>query len=178
MKKILLALVVSCAFILSAFAAVNINTATQQELESLDGVGPVKAKAIIDYRKKNGGFKSVDELEKVDGVGEVTLKNMRKDVSISGKSTVVTPATPSKSAQKTKPAKETAAKESKAKETKTKETKTKETKSVGTEKAAAAGKVADSKEVKTEKPATDTKKSEKKATTSKKPAAQSDSKPK
>ncbi len=52
MKKMLLALVTFLSFSLSAMAGVNINTATQAELESLDGIGPVKAQAIIDYRKK------------------------------------------------------------------------------------------------------------------------------
>ena len=118
MKKILIALLASLAFCFNVFAAVNLKTATQQKLESLEGIGPVKAQAIIDYRKKNGGFKSVDDLEKVDGVGEITLKNLRKDVSVSGRTSVATPAAINK---ESKPAKET---------------KAKETKSVGTEKAA------------------------------------------
>ena len=83
MKKILLVLVTFLSFSLSALAGVNINTATQAELETLDGVGPTRAKAIIDYRKKNGNFKSIDELKKVHGVGPTTLKNISKDVSIS-----------------------------------------------------------------------------------------------
>ena len=91
MKKILIALLASLAFSLNALAAVNINTATQQELESLEGIGPVKAQAIVDYRKKNGNFKSVDDLEKVEGVGAITLQNLRKDVAVSGRTTVVAP---------------------------------------------------------------------------------------
>jgi competence protein ComEA len=102
MKKILLALVTFLSFSISAMAGVNINTATQAELESLKGIGPVKAQAIIDYRKKNGNFKSVDELEKVNGVGPATLQNVRNDIAVNGATTVVAkPAT-----TKTSPAKD------------------------------------------------------------------------
>lgn len=138
MKKMLFVLLTFLSFSLSTFAGVNLNTATQAELETIDGIGPVKAQAIIDYRKKNSGFKSVDELEKVDGIGAVTLKRVRKDVSISGKTTAVAPtdSRPSKVMKTTKSAKEAKS----------------DTKSVGTEKAADSGKTADVKVVKVAKP--------------------------
>ncbi|MDP8567004.1 ComEA family DNA-binding protein [Methylophilus aquaticus] len=66
----------------SVYAAVDINTATQSELESLSGIGPSKAQAIIDYRKKNGGYKSLDELEQVQGIGPATLSNLKKDITL------------------------------------------------------------------------------------------------
>src|SRR5919112_2556407 len=53
-----------------AFGAVNVNTATQAELETLNGIGPAKAKAIIDHRTKHGPFKSFEDLDKVSGIGE------------------------------------------------------------------------------------------------------------
>src|ERR1017187_521912 len=82
MKKLLLVLIACFAFAINAFAAVNINTATQADLETIKGVGPAKAKAIIDYRKKNGNFKSVDDLDKVQGFGKKTVDKMRKDINV------------------------------------------------------------------------------------------------
>ncbi|NOT14805.1 MAG: helix-hairpin-helix domain-containing protein [Methylotenera sp.] len=110
MKKMLLLLITLLSLSFNVFAGVNLNTATQAELETLNGIGEVKAKAIIEYRKKNGGFKNVDELEKVDGIGAVTLEKVRKDVSVSGKTTVVVPevksADTAKITKEVKPAKE------------------------------------------------------------------------
>lgn len=68
------------------YAAVNINTATQGELETLQGIGPAKAKAIVDHRKKNGPFKSPGDLEKVNGIGPATMKQLRKDITVGGTS--------------------------------------------------------------------------------------------
>ncbi len=87
MKTFLILVLCWLGLCYSAQAAVNINTANQTELESLPGIGPVKAKAILEYRKKNGGFKSLDELTRVDGIGPVTLKNARNDIVLDASAT-------------------------------------------------------------------------------------------
>jgi comEA protein len=55
---------------------VSINNGTFEELDSLPRIGPVKAQAIIEYRSRIGGFKSLDELKAVKGIGEVTYRNL------------------------------------------------------------------------------------------------------
>jgi competence protein ComEA len=65
-----------------AAGLVNINTADQATLETLPGVGPVTAQAILDWRTENGAFTSVDELLEVDGIGEVTLAELRDLVTV------------------------------------------------------------------------------------------------
>ncbi len=71
---------------LSALASVNINTAGPGELESLPGIGPSKAAAIVDYRVQNGPFGNIDDLDNVPGIGPATLTNLRPLVSTSGES--------------------------------------------------------------------------------------------
>jgi competence protein ComEA len=63
-------------------AMVNINTASESELESLNGVGPVLAAAIIQYRTEHGPFQSVDDLDDVSGIGPVTLEELRPFVTV------------------------------------------------------------------------------------------------
>lgn len=92
MKKILFFIVALFASINMAFAAVNINTASQSELESLQGVGPAKARAIVEDRTKHGPFKSVDDLERVKGFGKKTVDKLRKDLTVNGASSASAPA--------------------------------------------------------------------------------------
>ena len=82
MKKLLIFVTLLFLFSGTAFAAVNLNTATQAELETLQGIGPAKAKAIVEYREKNGAFTSVDDLAKVAGVGPGIIKQIRDAVTV------------------------------------------------------------------------------------------------
>ncbi len=61
---------------------VNINTASQSELEELPGVGPVTARSILDFRAENGAFTSVDELLEVSGIGDATLAELAPFVTL------------------------------------------------------------------------------------------------
>src|SRR5512141_576924 len=92
MKRIIGLFLALLAYAGIALAAVNINSASKEQLESLEGIGPVKAQAIIDYRKKNGSFKTLEDVKKVDGVGDATFEKIRKDISLSGTTKVETPA--------------------------------------------------------------------------------------
>ena len=88
LKKLLFAVVALITSIGMAIAAVNINTATEAELDSLPGVGPTKAKAIVDYRKANGNFKSVEDIKNVKGIGDKTFDDLKGQIAVSGATTV------------------------------------------------------------------------------------------
>ncbi len=60
---------------------VNINTASAVELAELNGIGDAKAKLIIEYREKNGPFKSVDDLRQVKGIGEKMVAKLRPAIT-------------------------------------------------------------------------------------------------
>ncbi|MBA1148308.1 helix-hairpin-helix domain-containing protein [Ectothiorhodospiraceae bacterium WFHF3C12] len=67
---------------LALAAPVNINTADASALQGLDGVGPAKAAAIVDYRDANGPFSSVEDLTAVDGIGEKTVEANRESIVV------------------------------------------------------------------------------------------------
>jgi competence protein ComEA len=92
MQKWVLLIALVFLFTGTAFAAVNINTASQAELESLQGIGPAKAKAIIEHREKSGTFASVDDLAKVSGIGQGTIKQLRDVITVEGEKTTEAPA--------------------------------------------------------------------------------------
>ena len=81
-KLFMAALVIGGLMASSAFAAVNINTATQSELEAVKGLGPAKAQAIISYREAHGSFKSLDELDNVKGFGSASVEKLKGELSV------------------------------------------------------------------------------------------------
>lgn len=83
MKKLMTSMLVAAGlFAFPALAAVNINTATQSELEAVKGLGPSKAKAIITYREANGDFKTLDELDNVKGFGKASIDKLKDELSV------------------------------------------------------------------------------------------------
>ena len=85
-KKWIVALLL--AFSLSSFAAfaadkININTASADELQLLNGVGPSTANAIVEYREQNGAFANVEDLANIKGIGEKKVANIAENVTVS-----------------------------------------------------------------------------------------------
>ncbi|TVV43323.1 ComEA family DNA-binding protein [Thalassolituus sp. C2-1] len=62
--------------------AVNINTATAEQLSQLDGIGKAKAEAIIVYRQQHGQFKSLDDITQVKGIGKAILDKNRSMLAL------------------------------------------------------------------------------------------------
>ena len=60
----------------------NLNTATAEQLDGLDGVGPATAQKILAYRQEHGGFRSVNELDRISGIGEKRLASLRDQVRV------------------------------------------------------------------------------------------------
>lgn len=84
LSRLVCAIGLGLAGINLAFAAVNINTATPAELDGVKGIGPSKAQAIVDYRSKNGPFKSLDDLKNVKGFGEKSIAKLKGELSVAG----------------------------------------------------------------------------------------------
>ena len=61
---------------------VNVNTATAEELETLTGIGPSLAQAIVDYRAGHGAFRSAEDLLLVKGIGEAKLEGFRAEITL------------------------------------------------------------------------------------------------
>ncbi|MEK3890660.1 helix-hairpin-helix domain-containing protein [Bacillus sp. FSL K6-3431] len=61
---------------------ININKADSTELESLPGVGPAKAKAIIEYREQNGPYQQIDDLQKISGIGPKSFEKLQDLISV------------------------------------------------------------------------------------------------
>ncbi len=63
-------------------APIDLNTATLEQLDTLDGVGPATARKILEHRAASGGFRSVDELDQIPGIGEKRLASLRAQVTV------------------------------------------------------------------------------------------------
>ena len=61
---------------------VNINSASESELSTLTGIGSAKAKAIIDYRNKNGKFKSIEDIKNVSGISESIYAKIKENITV------------------------------------------------------------------------------------------------
>ena len=70
---------------------VNINTATEEELGRLPGIGPSKAQAILKLREHMGSFKRVESLLRVRGIGRKTLRKLSPMIALSGQTTMAAP---------------------------------------------------------------------------------------
>ena len=66
----------------SAPKTVHLNTANSEQLETLPGVGEVTARRIIEWRRENGGFDTVEQLRQVDGIGDKRFADLRELVSV------------------------------------------------------------------------------------------------
>lgn len=85
MNKWLLGMLLLLGYGVQVLAAVNINTASEQELQAVRGIGAGKARAIVEYREAYGPFKTVDDLKNVKGFGEKSVARLKQSLTTSDK---------------------------------------------------------------------------------------------
>jgi competence protein ComEA len=83
-----LVLALPLALVAAASGVVNVNTASAEELSLLPGVGPARARAIVELRQQRGGFKRVEDLLDVKGIGDASLAKLRPFIALEGKTTL------------------------------------------------------------------------------------------
>ena len=67
---------------IAADGKMNLNSATESDLQTLPGIGPSKALAIIEYRETNGSFKTIEELMEISGIGEKTFEKLKEHITV------------------------------------------------------------------------------------------------
>lgn len=82
MKKLFLSIVVLMFLVTAAFAKINVNTASVEELQTITGIGPAKAEAIVKYRDEHGKFKSKDDLVQVKGIGDRLVDKISDEIEV------------------------------------------------------------------------------------------------
>ena len=82
MKKFTLSIILLLFLATVAIAKVNINTASVNELQTIKGIGQVKAEAIVKDRQKNGKYRSIEDLARVKGIGPRTVKKIKEEITV------------------------------------------------------------------------------------------------
>ena len=61
---------------------VNINTASSEELQTIPGIGPSKAEAVVEYREENGMFQTIEDITNVSGIGEKSFERIKSSITV------------------------------------------------------------------------------------------------